>query len=69
LGGPARVFHEKVAEHSGISVQTLLKTVYRLEQKLRYWQQVEKKGMDIDGVEDAGVQDRSLARLLGVREL
>lgn len=70
LSGPAKVFHEKAAEYSGLSVEKLLKTVLRLEQKLLYWQQVERKGIDID-MEDIeeGVPGRPLARFLGVKEL
>ncbi|KAB5572354.1 putative ribosomal protein [Coniochaeta sp. 2T2.1] len=54
FSGPAKVFHERAAEYSGLSVQKLLNAVYRLEQKLWYWQQVEKQGINIaemEGVE------------------
>jgi hypothetical protein len=41
-----------------------------LEQKLLYWQQVEKNGVDIDEMEDVetGVYIRPLARMLGIRD-
>ncbi|OIW32142.1 hypothetical protein CONLIGDRAFT_571387 [Coniochaeta ligniaria NRRL 30616] len=70
LNGPAKVFHEKAAEYSGLSLDQLLQAVFRLEQKLLYWQQVEKGGIDIDemvGIEE-GVPSRAVARLLSVKE-
>ena len=70
LSGPARVFHERAAECSGISVEELLRAVFRLEQKLQYFQHIEKSGIDIDDMEGIGegVPSRPVARLLGVKE-
>jgi RNA polymerase I-specific transcription initiation factor RRN7 len=51
-------------------VEEMLKAVFRLEQKLEYWQQVDKRGITIDemeGIED-GVPSRAAVRLLGVTE-
>lgn len=51
-------------------MEELVKAVFRLEQKLEYWQQVEKKGINTDEMEgmEEGVPTRALARLLGVKE-
>jgi RNA polymerase I-specific transcription initiation factor RRN7 len=51
-------------------VDQLLKAVLRLEQKLLYWQQVEKGGIDLDEMEgvEEGVPSRPVARLLSVKE-
>jgi len=70
LSGPARVFHERAAECSGLSVEELLRAVFRLEQKLQYFQQVEKSGINIDDMEgiEEGVPSRPVARLLSVKE-
>jgi RNA polymerase I-specific transcription initiation factor RRN7 len=71
LSGPARVFHERVAQSSGLSEEELVKGVFRLEQKLLYWQQVVKDGADIDMDEMEGIErapsGRAAARLLGVK--
>lgn len=58
------------AEYSGLPLDKLLKAVYKLEQKLLYYQQVEKGGDDIDEMEgiEEGVPSRPVARLLGVKE-
>lgn len=70
LAGPARLFHEMAAEYSGLSVDNLVHAVYRLEQKIIYWQRAEKQGVDMDGMEgvEDGVGNRYLARMMGVRE-
>ena len=59
-----------LAEYSGLSVRQLLNAVFRLEQKLWYWQQVQKQGISIEELEavENGVPNRHAARMLGVKE-
>jgi hypothetical protein len=53
------------AEYSGLSVDNLLHAVYRLEQKIIYWQRADKQGIKMDGMEgvEDGVGSRYLARM------
>lgn len=69
LSGPAKLFHEMAAEDSGMSVERLVHAVYRLEQKIMYWQRADKQGVQMDGMEEVedGVENRNLARMMSVR--
>lgn len=58
-----------LAELSGLSMEELLKAVFRLEQKLEYWQQVEKRGInpeEMEGVEE-GVPSRPVLGSLALK--
>lgn len=68
LSGPAKTLHEKAAEYSGLSVKQLVEAVFRLEQKVLYWQDVDKKRKETeDPMQD--LQFRPVARFLGAPQL
>lgn len=69
LSGPAKLFYQIAAECSGMSVERLMHAVYRLEQKIIYWQGADKQGVQMDAMEgvEEGVENRNLARMLNVR--
>jgi RNA polymerase I-specific transcription initiation factor RRN7 len=69
LSGPAKLFHEMAAEYSGLSVEKLVHAIYRLEQKIMYWQRADKQGVPMDAMEGVkdGVDNRNLARMMSVR--
>ncbi|KAK3485861.1 uncharacterized protein B0T23DRAFT_389038 [Neurospora hispaniola] len=48
--GPARRFHEKAAEISGLSLKALVKAVYSLEELLYGWEKREKRKMRLGEV-------------------
>lgn len=48
--GPARRFHEKAAEISGLSLKALVKAVYSLEELLYGWEKREKRRMRLGEV-------------------
>lgn len=70
LSGPAKAFHERAAKLSGLPTVNLLRAVFKLEQLLIYWTDHLKKGAaeQLDR-EVEGVQSRSLARILGVKQI
>lgn len=70
LSGPAKAFHDRAAKLAGLPTEKLLRAVFKLEQLLMYWTDHRKKGtvepLDSD-VE--GVESRSLARMLNVKQI
>lgn len=70
LSGPAKAFHDKVAELSGLPMEELVRAVFKLEQLLIYWTDHSTKGTaePLDRVVE-GVESWSLAKLLGVKQI
>lgn len=48
--GPARRFHEKAAEISGLSLKALVKAVYSLEELMFGWEKREKRRLRLGEV-------------------
>ena len=61
LDGPAKVFHEKVAEMVGVKLETLVLAVGQMERLLIKWREAKvKEGLEEEGEEDtAGGEDEA----------
>ncbi|KAL1883787.1 hypothetical protein VTK73DRAFT_8323 [Phialemonium thermophilum] len=70
LSGPAELFHQRAAMLSGLSIEGLLKAVFKLEQLLLYWTKYAQTESENDlKAEIEGSSNRSLARLLARKQI